>query len=48
MGKWMQRNDCSLGLGDGVGMNFCAKVRGVARYLMKALGETGAMAPSKS
>ena len=37
--EWMEANDCSLGLGDGEGMNFCMKVRGVARYIVKAFSE---------
>ena len=32
--KWMERNGCSLGLGDGSGLNFIAKLRGVAKYLV--------------
>ena len=39
--EWMLMNDCSLGLGDGAGMNFCMKVRGVARYIVKAYSEAG-------
>jgi hypothetical protein len=33
---WMEENDCSLALGDGTGMNFCARLRGIARYLVPA------------
>jgi hypothetical protein len=36
---WMQSSGCSLGLGDGTGMNFCARLRGVARHLVSALSE---------
>lgn len=34
---WMRDNHCSLGLGDGTGMNFCAKLSGVAKYIVDAL-----------
>ncbi len=34
---WMQRNGGSLGLGDGTGMNFCARLPGVAWYLVESL-----------
>jgi len=29
-----------LGLGDGTGMNFCLKVRGVAKHIVDALSES--------
>ncbi|MEX0866724.1 MAG: hypothetical protein WD030_05155 [Pirellulales bacterium] len=32
--RWMDDNGCSLGLGDGTGLNFVAKLHGVARYLV--------------
>lgn len=32
--KWMARYRCSLALGDGTGLNFAARLSGVARYLM--------------
>jgi len=32
--KWMESNNCSLGLGDGTGLNFVAKLRGIAKYLV--------------
>jgi hypothetical protein len=32
--QWMERSRCSLGLGDGTGLNFVAKLSGVARYLI--------------
>ena len=31
---WMERNSCSLGLGDGTGLNVTAKVHGLARHLV--------------
>lgn len=37
--EWMRANCCSLGLGDGTGMNFCARLRGVARNLVRAFSE---------
>lgn len=43
--RWMKRNDCVLGLGDGVGMNYCARIRGVVRQLVRAMsGVDGAVA----
>jgi hypothetical protein len=33
---WMRRTGCTLGLGDGAGMNFCARLEGVAGYLLRA------------
>jgi hypothetical protein len=38
--QWMQATGCSLGLGDGAGMNFCARLRGVARHLVEAFGNS--------
>lgn len=32
--EWMENNRCSLGLGDGAGLNFIAKLRGVAKHLV--------------
>jgi hypothetical protein len=37
--EWMRSSNCSLGLGDGAGMNFCLRVRGVARYIVSAFNE---------
>ena len=37
---WMNSNGCSLGLGDGEGMNYCLKVQGVARTVVRALNES--------
>lgn len=31
---WMKRTSCSLGLGDGAGLNVAAKTPGLVRYLM--------------
>lgn len=42
LSAWMDANGCSLGLGDGIGMNYCAKVRGVARHLVHALSVAAA------
>ena len=39
--QWMRSSNCSLGLGDGTGMNFCLRVRGAARYIVKAFNEAG-------
>jgi hypothetical protein len=38
--EWMDVNGCSLGLGDGAGMNFCARLRGVARRLVESFSES--------
>jgi len=45
-GRWLHENGCSLGLGDGTGMNFCLKARGVARYIVKAFNESTAGEPA--
>jgi hypothetical protein len=34
LGKWMSRNSCSLALGDGEGLNFIVKARGLTAYLL--------------
>ncbi len=34
LGKWMSHNSCSLALGDGEGLNFIAKARGLVAYLL--------------
>jgi hypothetical protein len=39
-GAWLASNHCSLGLGDGAGMNYCLKVRGVAKYIIQSLNES--------
>lgn len=36
LSEWMEKNHCSLGLGDGTGMNFCAKLNAVGKYLFEA------------
>ncbi|HEX7377140.1 MAG TPA: hypothetical protein VF278_08505 [Pirellulales bacterium] len=40
LSDWMHLNHCSLGLGDGTGMNFCAKLTGIAKYVVEALTES--------
>lgn len=37
--EWLRSNNCSLGVGDGIGMNYCLRVRGVARHVVTALNE---------
>jgi hypothetical protein len=39
--EWLHSTNCSLGLGDGTGMNFCLRVRGVARFIVEAFNEAG-------
>jgi hypothetical protein len=34
VGAWMSRNACTLGLGDGAGLNFITKARGLVKYLL--------------
>jgi len=34
---WLRRNRCSLALGDGTGLNFIAKLEGIAKYLVPYL-----------
>jgi len=34
VGEWMMRNSCSLGLGDGCGLNYVVKARGLVRHLL--------------
>lgn len=34
LGPWMSENSCSLGLGDGEGLNFVVRARGLVRYLL--------------
>lgn len=38
--RWMHDNRCSLGLGDGIGMTFCLRARGAARYIVRAFNNT--------
>ena len=37
---WMTSTSCSLGLGDGTGLNFCARIRGLPRYLLALTGDS--------
>ena len=34
LSRWMSANSCSLALGDGVGLNFIVKARGLLAYLL--------------
>jgi hypothetical protein len=34
LGTWMSRNSCSLGLGDGEGLNFVVRARGLISYVI--------------
>ncbi len=34
LGQWLSANSCSLGLGDGVGLNFVVKAHGLVKYLL--------------
>lgn len=34
LGPWMKRNKCSLALGDGEGVNFIIKARGLVKHLL--------------
>ena len=38
--EWLASNKCSLGLGDGVGMNYCLRIRGAAKYIVQAINES--------
>ncbi len=38
---WMQENHCTLGLGDGAGLNFAAKLQGLAKLLLEESLEAG-------
>jgi hypothetical protein len=35
---WMSRNKCTLGLGDGTGLNFVARFTGIAKYIVNEWG----------
>ena len=37
---WMGANNCSLGLGDGTGMNYWLRVRGAAKYVVAASNDS--------
>ena len=39
---WLRRTGCSLALGDGTGLNFIAKLEGIAKYLVPHLVEHAA------
>ena len=34
IGRWMSNNSCALGLGDGDGLNFIVKARGLTRHFL--------------
>ncbi len=36
---WLDASGCTLWLGDGTGMNFCLRVRGLAKRIVSALNE---------
>lgn len=38
--RWMRESGVTLGLGDGCGMNFCAKLQGVAKFLVESYSES--------
>ncbi len=40
--QWMRDNECSLGLGDGVGLNLCVRVRGLPRDVVHVMNEAAA------
>ena len=42
-GGWMRSNHCVLGLGDGVGMNFCLPGRGAAKLLFATINAAHAV-----
>lgn len=35
LANWMLSNKCSLGLGDGTGLNFVAKLQGIAKHIVQ-------------
>lgn len=39
LSDWMRDEDCYLGLGDGVGMNYCLRIHGITRYFVRALND---------
>jgi len=50
LGQWMDRNSCSLALGDGAGLNFVLKAEGLLRYVVghsveQAASESKALLP---
>jgi hypothetical protein len=38
--RWMEEHGCSLGLGDGAGLNFVARLQGVAKFLVSEWAES--------
>lgn len=34
LAEWMKKTNCSVGLGDGTGLNIVAKLRGIAKYVL--------------
>ena len=38
--EWMDNNKCSLGLGDGIGLKFVARLTGIAKYLVQHWSES--------
>ena len=38
--EWLRANHCSLGLGDGAGMNICFRVRGIAPGIVRAFNSS--------
>ena len=43
--KWMEDNKCSLGLGDGTGLNFVVKLTGIGKHIVQhwsaSVGDSG-------
>jgi hypothetical protein len=37
---WLQASGCSLGLGDGDGLNYCARLRGVSPVVVELINES--------
>lgn len=35
--EWLTTNKCSLGLGDGLGMNYCLRIKGAAKHILRAM-----------
>ncbi|HEX3870380.1 MAG TPA: hypothetical protein VHV77_08090 [Pirellulales bacterium] len=44
--QWMRTSQCSLGLGDGEGMNFCARLSGFAAAILNAFAQSEARSRS--
>jgi hypothetical protein len=46
LGKWLSANTCTLALGDGDGLNFIVKARGLVKHLLgHSLGQLQSSAP---